>query len=61
MIYDRVVELKQVDAFSQMLGTFLRKFKSGAYSLDDCEAKSEQLKLGNRAKAFLAVFCAGVR
>lgn len=55
-IYDRIVELKQVDAFSQLLGTFLRKFKSGGYCLDDCEAKSEQLKLGKRAKAFLAVF-----
>lgn len=56
MIYDRIVELKQVDVFSQMLGTFLRKFKSGAYSLNDCEAKSARMKLGNRAKAFLAVF-----
>ncbi len=55
-IFDRVVELKQVDAFSQLLGTFLRKFKSGGYSLAGCEAKSEQLKLGDRGKAFLAVF-----
>ncbi|KRB50392.1 helicase IV [Rhizobium sp. Root708] len=55
-IFDRVVELNQVDAFSQLLGTFLRKFKSGGYSVADCEAKSERMKLGNRAKAFLAVF-----
>lgn len=55
-IYDRVVELKQVDAFSQLLGTFLRKFKSGGYSLEDCDAKSERMNLGQRAKAFLAVF-----
>ncbi|WP_246452589.1 UvrD-helicase domain-containing protein [Sinorhizobium mexicanum] len=55
-IYDRVIELKQVDAFSQLLGTFLRKFKSGGYSIADCDAKSERMKLGNRAKAFLAVF-----
>lgn len=55
-IYDRVVELKQVDTFSQMLGTFLRKFKSGGYSLEDCQIKSDRMKLGKRASAFLAVF-----
>ena len=55
-IYDQVIELKQVNAFSQMLGTFLRKYKSGGYSLQHCETKSERLKLGKRAKAFLAVF-----
>jgi DNA helicase-4 len=55
-IYDRIVELKQVDDFSKLLGTFLRKFKSGSYSLQDCEIKSDQLKLGKRARAFLDVF-----
>src|SRR5690606_32231466 len=55
-IYDRVIEMKQVDDFSKLLGTFLRKFKSGGYSLRDCEAKSEQMKLGKRARAFLEVF-----
>ncbi|WP_093359601.1 UvrD-helicase domain-containing protein [Tropicimonas isoalkanivorans] len=55
-IYDRIVELKQVDDFSKLLGTFLRKFKSGGYSLQDCETKSEQMKLGKRARAFLDVF-----
>jgi len=55
-IYDRVIDLKQVDTFSQLLGTFLRKYKSGGYSLADCEAKSTRLKLGKRAKAFLDVF-----
>ena len=55
-IYDRVIDLKQVDTFSQLLGTFLRKYKSGGYSLADCEAKSERIKLGKRAKAFLDVF-----
>ncbi|MBP0485048.1 UvrD-helicase domain-containing protein [Sagittula salina] len=55
-IYDRIVELKQVDDFSKLLGTFLRKFKSGGYSLQDCETKSNQMKLGKRAQAFLDVF-----
>ncbi|MBD9486267.1 UvrD-helicase domain-containing protein [Ensifer sp. ENS11] len=55
-IFDRVIELKQVDAFSQLLGTFLRKFKGGGYNVADCETNSERLKQGSRAKAFLAVF-----
>ena len=55
-IYDQVIKLKQVDAFSQMLGTFLRKYKGGGYSLQNCETKSERMNLGTRAKAFLAVF-----
>ena len=55
-IFDRVVELKQVDGFSQLLATFLRKFKGGGYSVADCDAKSERMKFGPRAKAFLAVF-----
>ena len=55
-VYDRVIELKQVDTFSQLLGTFLRKYKSGGYSLADCEAKSARMNLGKRAKAFLDVF-----
>ena len=55
-IYDRIVELKQVDDFSKLLGTFLRKFKSGGYSLQDCETKANRMKLGKRASAFLDVF-----
>ena len=55
-IFDRVVEMAQVDTFSQLLATFLRKFKSGGYSLADCDAKAERMKLGKRGKAFLAVF-----
>ena len=55
-IYDRIVELKQVDDFSKLLGTFLRKFKSGGCSLQDCETKSDKMKLGKRAQAFLDVF-----
>ncbi len=55
-IYDRIVELKQVDDFSKLLGTFLRKFKSGGYNLQDCETKSDRMKLGRRGRAFLDVF-----
>jgi len=55
-IFDNVVALNQVDTFTQLLATFLRKFKSGGYTAADCEAKAERLKLGQRANAFLAVF-----
>ncbi|MGO7153203.1 UvrD-helicase domain-containing protein [Rhizobium leguminosarum] len=55
-IFDRVVELKQVDTFSQLLGTFLRKYKSGGYAIAGCAAKAERLKQGARAQAFLSVF-----
>ncbi|MEZ5778861.1 MAG: UvrD-helicase domain-containing protein [Paracoccaceae bacterium] len=55
-IYDRVVELGQADSFSRLLGTFLRQFKSGGYSLQDCAEKARKLKLGKRAEAFLRVF-----
>ena len=55
-IFDRIVELNQVDTFCQLLGTFLRKFKGGGYRVGDCEAKARKLKLGDRAKAFLEVF-----
>ncbi len=55
-IYDQIVELKQVDDFSKLLATFLRKFKSGGYSLQDCKTKSDRMKLGERALAFLDVF-----
>lgn len=55
-LFDRVVELNQVDSFVQLLGTFLRHYKGGGYSLVDCEAKGQKLKLGRRAHAFLSIF-----
>lgn len=55
-IFDRVVELGQADAFTRMLGTFLRQFKSGGYSVAQCLEKSLTLQLGKRAQAFLKLF-----
>jgi DNA helicase-4 len=34
----------------------MRKFKSGGYSLQDCDTKADRMKLGKRARAFLDVF-----
>jgi len=55
-LFDQVVELKQVDSFVQLLGTFLRHYKGGGYSMVDCEVKGELLKLGCRSKAFISIF-----
>lgn len=55
-LFDRVVEMKQVDGFVRLLGSFLRNFKSGGYSIGDCERKASKAKLGGRATAFLTIF-----
>nr|WP_328588572.1 UvrD-helicase domain-containing protein [Phaeovulum veldkampii] len=55
-IYDRVVELGHVDSFTQLLGTFLLQFKGGSYTLGACRSKADKLKMGERGRAFLAVF-----
>jgi DNA helicase-4 len=55
-IYDRVVEMGHIDSFTQLLGTFLLQFKGGSYSLAACQSKANRLNMGERGKAFLAVF-----
>jgi DNA helicase IV len=60
-VYDRVVAMGSIDSFVSVLGTFLRKFKSGGYQIEDCSAKAEQQKLGRRAGAFLTMFEAVLR
>ncbi|MEX1663789.1 UvrD-helicase domain-containing protein [Thioclava sp. 15-R06ZXC-3] len=55
-IFDRVIEMGQVDAFTRVLGTFLRQFKSGGYHVEHCLEKADRLKMGPRARAFLSVF-----
>lgn len=55
-LFDRVVELNQVDSFVQLLGTFLKHYKGGGYKLNDCIEKGHTLGFGTRAKAFLSIF-----
>ncbi len=55
-LFDRVVELKQADSFVQLVGTFLRHYKGGRYQVRECAEKADQLKLGKRSNAFLAIF-----
>lgn len=56
VIFDRVMEMNQIDGFVQLLATFLRNFKSGGYTLEDSARKAEKAKLGRRAAVFLSVF-----
>ena len=55
-LFDRVVEMNQIDGFVRLLGSFLRNFKSGGYTFEDCEQKAAKAKLGRRALAFLTIF-----
>ena len=55
-IYDRVVEMGQVDSFTQLLGTFLKKFKSGNYTIEDCNERAKTLNFGKRGRVFLKIF-----
>ncbi len=55
-LFDRVVEMNQIDGFIRLIGSFLRNFKSGGYSIDDCEKKASEAKLGLRGTAFLRIF-----
>ena len=56
IIFDRIMEMNQIDGFVQLLGSFLRNFKSGGYTLEDSARKAEKAKLGRRASVFLSVF-----
>lgn len=55
-MFDLVVEMKQVDSFVQLIGTFLRHYKGGGYQLAECADKAGKMKLGRRASAFLSIF-----
>lgn len=55
-LFDRVVELNQVDSFVRLVGTFLRHYKGGGYHIKECAEKGERLKMGKRATAFLSIF-----
>jgi len=56
MLFDRVMEMSDIDGFVQLLANFLRNFKSGGYTLDDCTRKAGIAKLGKRAQLFLTIF-----
>ena len=55
-IYDEIVQFGQADSFSRMIGIFLKKFKSGGYSIQECRERAKELNLGKRAEIFLNIF-----
>lgn len=55
-IYDRVVEIGQVDDFARLVGSFLKRYKAGSYSISFCLNRAKELKAGRRAAVFLEVF-----
>ncbi len=55
-LFETLSELGQVDAFTQILGTFLRHFKSSGASIDRCRSKGGQGKDAPRNHAFLQIF-----
>ena len=55
-VFDQLSEMGQVDAFTQVLGTFLRHFKSSGTTVHQCQARAEKSKDTARARAFLRIF-----
>ena len=55
-LFDRIVEMSQVDGFVSLLATFLKTYKGGGHTIAGCAAKAERVKLGRRAVSFLTVF-----
>jgi DNA helicase-4 len=55
-LFDRVMEMNDIDGFVQLLANFLRNYKSGGYTLEHCAQKADTAKLGKRAQLFLTIF-----
>lgn len=55
-VFERLTELGQIDAFTQMLGTFLRHFKGSGRTVEDCRKRNAGQKLAARGLAFLQIF-----
>lgn len=55
-IFERLVELGQIDSFTRTLGTFLRHFKESGRSVEDCRARVGSRKSESRERAFLDIF-----
>jgi DNA helicase-4 len=55
-VFERLTELGQIDAFTQMLGTFLRHFKGSGQTVEDCRKRNAGSTLAARGLAFLKIF-----
>ena len=54
--FDVLVQMGQIDKFTQMLSTFLRHFKSAGASISHCQARVEGGRDAARNRAFLKIF-----
>lgn len=55
-VFDQLSEMGQVDAFTQVLGTFLRHYKSSGTTIEQCRSRAEASKDRARARAYLRIF-----
>lgn len=55
-VFEKLNELGRVDAFTQILGTFLRHFKGAGLTLEACRRRGEALPNARRNRAFLDIF-----
>lgn len=55
-VFERLKELGQIDAFTQMLGTFLRHFKGLGRTVQDCRKRNAVHIQAARGLAFLEIF-----
>jgi DNA helicase-4 len=55
-VFEKLTELGQIDAFTQLLGTFLRHFKGSGRTVEECRKRNAKQKLGARGLAFLGIF-----
>ena len=55
-VFEQLTEMGQVDAFTQVLGTFLRHFKSSGTTIQSCRDRAERSVDKPRGAAFLKIF-----
>ena len=55
-VFETLADMGQVDAFTQLVGTFLRHFKSPGGSVEKCKSRADQSKDAARSRAFLKIF-----
>ncbi len=55
-VFEQLTEMGQVDAFTQVLGTFLRHFKSSGTSIANCLDRAKRSRDKARCAAFLKIF-----
>ncbi|WP_213215004.1 UvrD-helicase domain-containing protein [Roseibium polysiphoniae] len=55
-ILEKLVEMGEIDAFTQTLGTFLQHFKSSGSSLSVCQERAEKSEDKARSLSFLKIF-----